>query len=75
VEAALAATGTADPVGFGGVSDLFHVRDIPGIVLGPGDPEQSHQADESVPLDQVGRAVEVYRDLALRWFAAKGGRA
>ncbi|MCK6479136.1 MAG: M20/M25/M40 family metallo-hydrolase [Planctomycetes bacterium] len=73
VAAALAATGTADPVGFGGVSDLFHVRDVPGIVLGPGDPEQSHQADESVPLDQVLRAAEVYRDLALRWFAAKGG--
>ncbi len=73
VVAALAASGTADPVGFGGVSDLFHVRDIPGIVLGPGEPTQSHQADESVPLDQVVRAVDVYRDLALRWFAAKGG--
>src|SRR5688572_8188848 len=50
VVAALAATGTEAPVGFGGVSDMFHVRDIPCLVLGPGEPEQSHQSDESVPL-------------------------
>jgi acetylornithine deacetylase len=71
VQAALGATGTAEPVGFGGVSDMFHVRDIPCLVLGPGEPEQSHQSDESVPLDQVVRAREVYRDLAARWFALK----
>ena len=71
VQAALGATGTAEPVGFGGVSDMFHVRDIPCLVLGPGEPEQSHQSDESVPLDQVVRAGEVYRDLAARWFALK----
>ena len=71
VVAALAATGTEEPVGFGGVSDMFHVRDIPCLVLGPGEPEQSHQADESVPLDQVARAAKVYRDLAERWFALK----
>ncbi len=74
VGAALAATGTAGPVAFGGVSDLFHVRDLPGVVLGPGDPEQSHQADESVPLDQVRRAPDVYFDLARRWCAAYHAR-
>ncbi len=71
VAAALEATGTEEPIGFGGVSDMFHVRDLPSVVLGPGDPEQSHQADESVPLDQVLRAVQVYQDLARRWFALK----
>lgn len=71
VLAALEATGTTAPVGFGGVSDMFHVRDIPSLVLGPGEPEKSHQADESAPLDQVRRAVDVYRDLAARWFALK----
>ena len=71
VTAALEATGTAEPVGFGGVSDMFHVRDLPTVVLGPGDPEQSHQADESVPLDQVVRAVQVYQDLVRRWFENK----
>lgn len=67
VRAALAASGVDGPVGFGGVSDLFHVRDLPCLVLGPGDPEQSHQADESVPLAQVTRAADVYFDLARRW--------
>ena len=71
VAAALEATGTGAPVGFGGVSDMFHVRDLPCLVLGPGEPEQSHQSDESVPLDQVVRAAEVYRELAARWFALK----
>jgi acetylornithine deacetylase len=74
VEAALDATGAKEPVGFGGVSDMFHVRDLPCVVLGPGDPEQSHRADESVPLDQVVRAVEVYRTLALNWAAQKARR-
>jgi acetylornithine deacetylase len=64
VAAALAATGTTDPVGFGGVSDLFHVRDVPGIVLGPGIPEQSHVADEWIEETQVLAAIPVYRDLA-----------
>ncbi len=65
VTAALAATGTDAPIAFGGVSDLFHVRDVAGIVLGPGRPEQSHQADEWVEESQVRAAVAVYRDLAL----------
>ena len=60
----LAAAGTGGPIGFGGVSDLFHVRDVPGIVLGPGRPEQSHKADEWVEIEQLERAVHVYRDLA-----------
>jgi acetylornithine deacetylase len=52
-----------EPYGFGGVSDLWHVRDVAGVVLGPGRPEQSHQADEWVEESQVLRAVDVYRDL------------
>jgi acetylornithine deacetylase len=69
VVAALAATGLAAPVAFGGVSDLFHVRDVPGIVLGPGNPEVSHTADEWVEEAQVVRAVSVYRDLAGSYLA------
>ncbi|HEU4394086.1 MAG TPA: M20/M25/M40 family metallo-hydrolase [Planctomycetota bacterium] len=74
VLAALSATGGEAPVGFGGVSDMFHVRDLPCVVLGPGEPEQSHKADESVPLDQVTRAAEVYRDLARKWIELKARR-
>lgn len=64
VLAALAATGTPAPVAFGGVSDLFHVRDVPGIVLGPGNPEVSHTADEWVEESAVRSAVGVYERLA-----------
>lgn len=64
VVAALAATGTKEPIGFGGVSDLFHVRDVPGIVLGPGISEQSHVADEWIEESAVREAVGVYERLA-----------
>jgi acetylornithine deacetylase len=74
VRACLEATGTDAPVGFGGVSDLFHVRDIPAVVLGPGNPSMSHQPDESVPLDQVQRAVGIYLDLARRWAGLRTAR-
>lgn len=67
VRAALVATGLDAPVQFGGVSDLFHVRDVPGIVLGPGNPEVSHTADEWVEEAAVVRAVNVYRDLATEY--------
>jgi acetylornithine deacetylase len=69
VVAALAATGTTEPVGFGGVSDLFHVRDVPGIVLGPGLSEQSHCADEWIEESEVLRAIAVYRDVARGYLA------
>ncbi|MHC4821126.1 MAG: M20/M25/M40 family metallo-hydrolase, partial [Planctomycetota bacterium] len=74
VVAALDATATSEPVGFGGVSDLFHVRDLPSIVLGPGEPPQSHQPDESIPLAQVCRAVDVYSTLARSWMETRMAR-
>jgi len=74
VRAALEAAGGDGPVGFGGVSDLYHVRDLPAVVLGPGDPEQSHRADESVPLDQVVRAAGIYLEVVRRWCAGVTAR-
>jgi acetylornithine deacetylase len=53
--------------GFGGVSDLFHVRHVPGVVLGPGTSEQSHAPDESVEVSQVERAVGVYERIVARY--------
>lgn len=67
VRAALRAAGAEAPAAFGGVSDLFHVRDVPGVVLGPGIPAVSHTADEWVEEAQVVRAVGVYRDLATEY--------
>ncbi len=63
------ASGAAEPVAFGGVSDLFHVRDVPGIVLGPGRSEQSHAADEWMETDMLERGAEVYRAVVERYFA------
>ena len=64
--AALAATGTDEPVALGGVSDLFHVRDLPAVVLGPGTSDQSHAPDESVSVTSVRRAPGVYRAIVER---------
>ena len=69
VAAALAAAGTGPPVAFGGVSDLFHVRDLPGVVLGPGRSEQSHAADEWIETAMLERGVEVYRATAEAFFS------
>jgi len=67
VAAALAAAGTAAPRAFGGVSNLFHVRDVPGVVFGPGRSEQSHAADEWIEVAQLRRAVELLTTLIARY--------
>ncbi len=69
VQAALAAAGQAVPRAFGGVSDLFHVRAAPGIVLGPGRSEQSHAADEWIEVEALRKGVEVYVGAIERYFA------
>jgi len=69
VRAALAATGTDAPQAFGGVSDFFHVRDVPAVVLGPGRPEQSHAADEWIEVAQLERGVAAYRATIEGYFA------
>lgn len=73
VQAALAVTGQTMPRAFGGVSDLFHVRAAPGIVLGPGRSEQSHAADEWIEVDQLCRGVEVYVGAIERYFGGAPG--
>ncbi|MHC4939680.1 MAG: M20 family metallopeptidase [Planctomycetota bacterium] len=67
VRAAVAASGF-EPQPFGGVSDLFWVRDLPGVVMGPGRSEQSHAADEWVEVAQLHKGVEVYRETIRRYF-------
>ena len=68
VRAALAAAGVGAPRAFGGVSDLYYVRDVPGIVWGPGRSEQSHAADEWIETAQLERAVLAYMDMVGRYF-------
>ncbi len=73
VRAALGATGGKTPRAFGGVSDLFHVRAAPGIVLGPGRSEQSHAADEWIETAQLERGVAVYAETIERYFGGASG--
>ncbi len=58
--------------GFGGVSDLFHVRHVPGVVMGPGTSAASHAADESVAVDQVEAAVRAYGAIVRDYLRPKG---
>lgn len=68
VRAALAALPGSEARAFGGASDLSHVVDVPGIVLGPGAPPQSHQADEHITLEALDRGFEGYRRVVESYF-------
>lgn len=52
-------------VPYGTNAAALAARNIPTIVLGPGDIAQAHSADEWVDLAQVERCAEVYAQLAL----------
>jgi putative selenium metabolism hydrolase len=45
-------------------SESMGVRGIPTVGFGPGSPEDAHIVDESVSVDEVRTATEVYRRLA-----------
>jgi len=42
-------------------------RDIPMVVLGPGEPQLAHQTDEYCLLDRIEQSVEIYSDLIRHW--------
>jgi acetylornithine deacetylase len=67
-KAALAAMPGREATGFPSVSDLAHVGGRPAIVFGPGTPDQSHTADESVSLEAVAAAPEIYRRTIREYF-------
>jgi acetylornithine deacetylase/succinyl-diaminopimelate desuccinylase-like protein len=41
-------------------------------VFGPGTPDQSHRADESVSLSKLAEAPEIYRRAIAAWFRLEG---
>ena len=59
----------AEPFGSPTASDWVFVHDVPAVKLGPGRSELSHTADEHVEIDQLTRAVEVYRQIIRHYFA------
>ncbi len=67
--AALSAVSGGRPAGFGGVSDLAHVGGKPAIVFGPGTPEESHRADESIAIESLIQAPDVYRRTIAAYFS------
>ncbi|MFN2385726.1 MAG: M20/M25/M40 family metallo-hydrolase [Thermoanaerobaculia bacterium] len=60
--------------GFPSVSDLAHLAGSPAIVFGPGTPEQSHRADESISIAALLQAPEVYRRTIAAFFALEESR-
>jgi acetylornithine deacetylase/succinyl-diaminopimelate desuccinylase-like protein len=68
LDAAEAATGQRPRFGGfpGGCSQglLRHRDGTPGVVIGPGNLEQAHGADEWIEIEQIGRAARVYAALA-----------
>ena len=69
VRVALAASPTGRLRQFGGVSDLFHVRQVPGVVMGPGTSAASHAPDERVAVAQVEAAATAYTALAQQYLS------
>jgi acetylornithine deacetylase len=70
--AALEAAPGRRVTGFPSVSDLAHLSGKPAIVFGPGTPEESHKADESISLSSLAEAPEIYRRLIAAYFRLEG---
>jgi acetylornithine deacetylase len=69
----------ASPTGrvraFRGVSDLFHVRHAPGVVMGPGTSAASHAPDEWVAVAEVEAAAKAYDEIVRAYLGAAPGRS
>ena len=50
-------------VAYGTDASEFSEAGIPAVVVGPGSIAQAHAADEWVEIDQLERAVTIYREL------------
>src|SRR5699024_10510146 len=68
VQAALEVMDEEEATVFPSVCDLFWVAHVPSLVMGPGQPERSHQADEFVRVDEVEEGVETYAKLVETWY-------
>lgn len=69
VAAALEVTGARAATVFPSVCDLFWVGHVPSLVMGPGKPERSHQADEFVLVSEVDEGANTYAKCARAWWA------
>jgi Acetylornithine deacetylase/Succinyl-diaminopimelate desuccinylase and related deacylases len=69
VRAARAARPDAKPFGSPTSSDWVFLHDVPTVKMGPGPSNRSHTAEERIDVDEVKRAVTVYRDLIRAYFS------
>jgi acetylornithine deacetylase len=65
--AEIAGTGTLRGVPYGTDASQLSPAGISCIVLGPGSVDQAHTVDEFVELDEVEKAVEIYRRIMLAY--------
>jgi acetylornithine deacetylase/succinyl-diaminopimelate desuccinylase-like protein len=59
--------------GFSGFTDSrFYIKEcrIPTLILGPGGVDQSHTTNESVEVDALVQAAEIYGLIVLRFLSA-----
>ncbi len=68
VRACRRAVPDAEPFGSPTASDWIFLADIPTVKIGPGSSELSHTAGESIPIDELDRAVGVYRSTIEAYF-------
>ena len=69
VRAAQSARPNAEPFGSPTSSDWVFLHDVPAVKMGPGPSPRSHTAAEHIAVDEVKRAVTVYRDLIQAYFS------
>ena len=60
VQAALAASGSAAPVGSATTSDWAFLGDVPAVKVGPGDTHRSHRAEEYLTLSELEAGIAFY---------------
>jgi len=56
--------------GFAACCDMWHLKNqggIPTVILGPGKLNMAHKRDECIEVSELEQAVEIYRNIALRW--------
>lgn len=70
VQACLRAAPEGVPFGSPTASDWIFLKDLPAVKLGPGPSQRSHTADEHIEIDELRRAVEVYKRIARAYFDA-----
>ncbi len=44
-----------------------YYKNVPAIILGPGEPEMAHQTDEYCFISKIKQAVNIYKNIIINW--------